>query len=51
MFHYRNSGSSIGNVLCGLNALKRYVYISYFLDKLEFQYYDETNNNAYKIFC
>ena len=52
MFHYRNSGASIGNVLCGLNVpLKDMSIFQIFLNKLEFQYYDETNNNAYKIFC
>ena len=51
LFHYRNTGSSIGNVLCGLNVPKQNTYqFKQFLKNLEYQYVEETNNSAYKLF-
>ena len=51
LFHYRNHGADYGRVLAGLQvptedkpALQR------FLKKLGYQYCDETENPAYKLF-
>lgn len=52
LFNYRNTGSSIAYVLCGLNVPKEdHIIFNLFLDKLGYTYSDETNNSAYKLFC
>ena len=50
MFHYRNSGSSVANVLCGFN-IPHNSNLNEFLNKLNYNYTNETNNIAIKLFC
>jgi len=51
MFHYRNHGSAFGRVLVGVQATKKDIKeLSGFLDKLGYQYVNETDNEAYKFF-
>jgi threonine dehydratase len=50
MFHYKNCGSSIANVLCGFN-IPINSDINTFLQKLNYNYTNETNNIAIKLFC
>lgn len=51
LFHYRNHGADFGRVLVGLqvppNEMSTFVH---FLDKLDYPYWDETENPAYKLF-
>ena len=52
LFHYRNTGSSIAQVLCGLNVPPTDISkFNIFLKKLGYTYNNETNNDAYKLFC
>jgi len=51
MFHYRNHGSAFGRVMVGVQATKKDIKeLSGFLDKLGYQYVNETDNEAYKFF-
>lgn len=50
MFHYRNTGSSIANVMCGINTNNDQTFQD-FLTKLNYNYYNETNNKALRLFC
>lgn len=51
LFHYRNHGADIGRVLVGIqvppNELKAFQNL---LNKLEYPFWDETNNPAYHLF-
>lgn len=51
LFHYRNHGADFGRVLVGMqvppNELSEF---NEFLGKLGYQYWDETENPAYKLF-
>lgn len=51
LFHYRNHGADFGRVLVGMqvppNELSEF---NEFLSKLGYQYWDETENPAYKLF-
>jgi threonine dehydratase len=51
LFHYRNHGADFGRVLCGLqipsDSKKQF---QLFLQSLQFPYFDETDNVAYKLF-
>ena len=50
-FHYRNCGSSIANVLCGLNVPTHDMKLfDSFLEELSYNYKNETNNIVYKQF-
>lgn len=52
LFNYRNTGSSIAHVLCGLNVPKHDIpKFKIFLNELGYTYNNETNNPAYKLFC
>ena len=50
MFHYRNHGAAFGRVLVGIQATKKDKKLSGYLDKLGYQYADETDNEAYRFF-
>ena len=51
MFHYRNHGAAFGRVLVGIQATKKDIKkLSGYLDKLGYQYADETDNEAYRFF-
>jgi threonine dehydratase len=51
LFHYRNHGADFGRVLVGMqvppNEKKQF---KEFLDNLGYEYIDETDNPAYKLF-
>ena len=51
LFHYRNNGAAYGRVLAGIqipkNELKEFEKM---LNEIGYQYWDETNNPAYKLF-
>jgi threonine dehydratase len=51
LFHYRNHGSDFGRVLVGMQvpAQERGEFCE-FLDKLGYEYWDETENAAYQRF-
>ncbi len=51
MFHYRNHGSAYGRVLVGLQVPKQDRHkVESFLDELNYSYWDESENPAYKLF-
>lgn len=51
LFHYRNHGTDYGRVLVGLQVPPQDKRVfSQFLDKLGYQYCDESNNPAYQLF-
>lgn len=51
LFHYRNHGTDYGRVLVGLQVPPQDKPVfSQFLDKLGYQYCDESNNPAYQLF-
>jgi threonine dehydratase len=51
MFHYRNHGSAYGRVLVGLQVPKgEYKDVERFLEDLNYRYWDERENDAYKLF-
>jgi threonine dehydratase len=51
MFHYRNHGSAYGRVLVGMQVPKaERKEVVAFLDKLQYNYAEETNNPAYQQF-
>lgn len=51
MFHYRNHGSAYGRVLVGLQVPKRdRAQVKQFLDELNYRYWEETDNPAYRRF-
>ncbi|SUO97272.1 threonine ammonia-lyase, biosynthetic [Suttonella ornithocola] len=49
LFHYRNHGSDYGRVLCGIQA-KDYTSLKDHLDRIGYDYHEETDNPAYKRF-
>lgn len=50
MFHYRNNGSDVGSVLTGIQVPKgEHAEFQQFLDKVGYEYKNESNNNAYKL--
>ena len=51
LFHYRNHGADVGRILVGLQvpAGERRA-LSRFLKSVGFEYVDETNNPAYRLF-
>ncbi|MDF7807821.1 threonine ammonia-lyase, biosynthetic [Pontiellaceae bacterium B12219] len=51
MFHYRNHGAAFGRVLVGIQvpAAERR-QLKDFLDKLGYEFYEETDNPAYQLF-
>jgi len=51
MFHYRNHGSAYSRVLMGVQAGREETYtFREMLDKVGFRYWDETDNEAYRLF-
>lgn len=51
LFHYRNRGHDYGRVLVGLLVKgNEKAAFRKFLEQLEYTYYDETNNESYKLF-
>lgn len=51
MFHYRNHGAASGRVLVGMQVPPdEFEQVTLFLDKIGYQYWEETNNPAYKLF-
>jgi threonine dehydratase len=51
MFHYRNHGAAYGRVLVGLQvALAERKELKTFFDNLGYQWWEETDNPAYKLF-
>lgn len=51
MFHYRNHGAAFGRVLLGLQVpAKERKAVRESLEHLGYQYWDETDNPAYKLF-
>lgn len=51
MFHYRNHGSAYGRVLVGMQVEEsEHAVVEGFLDELNYRYWDETQNDAYKLF-
>jgi threonine dehydratase len=51
LFHYRNHGSDFGRVLVGMQVpLEERGEFNQFLDKLGYEYWDETDNPAYQRF-
>lgn len=51
LFHYRNHGSASARVLVGMQVPKKdYAELKVFLNELNYPYWDETKNEAYKFF-
>ncbi len=51
MFHYRNHGSAFGRVLVGMQVPKgQRKDLEGLLDELQYSYWEETDNKAYKLF-
>ncbi len=51
LFHYRNHGSDFGRVLIGIQVpADEHEKFKQFLEDLGYEYWDETNNSAYKSF-
>ncbi len=51
LFHYRNHGAAYGRVLCGLQVPKKErAECRRALDALGYEYHDESENPAYKLF-
>ena len=51
LFHYRNHGSASARVLVGMQVPKKdYAELKVFLNDLNYPYWDETKNEAYKFF-
>jgi len=51
LFHYRNHGAAFGRVLVGLQVpVKERKDVKVFLDELGYSWWDESDNEAYKMF-
>ncbi len=51
MFHYRNHGAAYGRVLVGLQvASGELKALEVALDKIDYRYWDETDNRAYQLY-
>jgi threonine dehydratase len=51
MFHYRNHGAAYSRVLMGVQVEPEdQESFTQMLDKVGFRYWDETNNEAYRLF-
>ena len=51
LFHYRNHGADVGRILVGLQIPKtERTGFSTFLKSLGYEYVDETENPAYRMF-
>jgi threonine dehydratase len=51
MFHYRNHGAAYGRVLVGMQVpTEDRQQVHQFLDEIGYQYWEETQNEAYKLF-
>ncbi|HXH01748.1 MAG TPA: threonine ammonia-lyase, biosynthetic [Candidatus Competibacteraceae bacterium] len=51
LFHYRNHGADYGRILCGIQVPPREsAQFQRFLNDLGYQYWEETDNPAYRLF-
>jgi threonine dehydratase len=51
LFHYRNHGADHGRVLAGIQIPRQQrADFQTFLDRLHYDYWDETQNPAYRLF-
>ena len=51
MFHYRNHGAAYGRVLVGMQVPEdERSQIGPFLEEIGYNYWEETDNEAYKLF-
>ncbi|MBY4679011.1 threonine ammonia-lyase, biosynthetic [Marinobacterium arenosum] len=51
MFHYRNHGAAYGRVLVGMQVpAEERAQVVQFLDDIGYHYWDETDNQAYRLF-
>jgi len=51
LFHYRNHGAAFGRVLMGIQVEKEELKdFKTFLNSLDYPFWDETNNQAYRLF-
>lgn len=51
LFHYRNHGADYGRILMGIQVDKaEHRVFTRFLEKLDFPYWEETENSAYQLF-
>ncbi len=50
LFHYRNQGSAFGRVLVGFQARKNQKEVREYLVSLDYPFWEETENPAYKLF-
>jgi len=51
LFHYRNHGAAFGRVLMGIQVEKEALKdFKIFLNSLDYPFWDETNNQAYRLF-
>ncbi len=51
LFHYRNQGAAIGNVLAGIDVPEEdYAKFSEHLEQLNYEYFEETHNPCYQRF-
>ncbi len=51
LFHYRNHGSAFGRVMMGLQVEdSEHAEVEAFLEDLGYEYWEETDNSAYKLF-
>ena len=51
MFHYRNHGAAYGRVLVGMQVpVAEQSQVGHFLEEIGYNYWEETDNSAYKLF-
>ncbi len=51
LFHYRNHGSNFGRILMGFQVEKKDIReFNSFLKSIDLPYWDETDNDAYRLF-
>ncbi len=51
MFHYRNHGAAYGRVLVGMQVpVEQHGELQIFLERLQYRYWNETENPVYKLF-
>jgi threonine dehydratase len=51
MFHYRNHGAAYGRVLVGMQVPpSEHAQVKEFLSDIGYNYWDETDNTAYRLF-
>ena len=51
IFHYRNHGADVGRIVIGVLINRNEINNWYkFLEKIGYKYWDETNNQTYRLF-